>query len=141
MIDELLVYCKLMAIQNALVPTEESVFNSFCRAYCKRFYTPLHLVHQMDPEIVIQSVLDDNYEEVDTSEEIEGILEDIYVIENPQYRKQQMKQMDSFIVNMERLEKDRLKTKRDKEDKQKSILRHQPIKSGSVDFTKLNNDK
>lgn len=143
MIDKLLVYCKIKAIQNALTPSEESVFDSFCRAYSKRFFTPLHIVRQLDPEFVIQSVFDDNYEEVDVFDEIEGILEDIYKIESPGYEKQQKVDMDAFIKNMEQREKRRLRGEQDKDDKRKAMLRPAgPVKSsGSVDFSKLKDDK
>lgn len=147
--SELLIYCKVKAIESLLTPTEETIWRAFCRSYSERWHVPLPKVRAMDPEEVIAEVLEARYEEMDAFEEIEGILEDIYKIENPRYEKQQKVEMDSFIQNMAKREQKRLSAEQEREERRASKLRPEPPKTppqpkrsgGSVDFSKLNNDK
>jgi PBP1b-binding outer membrane lipoprotein LpoB len=132
MIDQLLIYCKLKAIDDRLNPTTETILKSFQRAYSKRFNTPLPQVEALDPEIVLQAIFDDKYEEMDLVEDIEEILTDIYRIENPDYDKQQQEGIKAFSKLVEEREKKRLKS---------ALTKAETKKSGGVDFSKLKNEK
>jgi len=142
-LSDLLVYCKVKALENLFNPTEESIYHTFCRTYSKQFHTPLHLVYEMDPEVVLQAIFDDKYEETDTFEEVEGILEDLYRLENPDYDKAHKINMDVFIKNMGEREKKRLAAVKIQEEKNKTKLRPglSGKKSGSVDFSNLKNER
>jgi len=139
MFNDLLTLCKLKAIDSLLTPTEESTWKSFCRAYSERFYTPLPQVYQMDMEEVIGTILEANYADLDVFEEIEGILEDIYKLEDPNYMKKQKEESKAFVEHIERREKNRFNTI--KERVEKLATRPESQKRGSVDFSKLKEDK
>lgn len=132
----------MRAIESLLSPTEESIWRSFSRAYSERWHVPLPQVRAMDPLEVIGEVLEARYEDVDAFEEIEGILEDIYKIESPQYEVNQKANMKAFIKNIEKREKKRLEAEKKKEEKRIASFRKEPPKKGgSVDFSGLKNDK
>lgn len=141
---DLLIYCKLKAIDTMLNPSEESLWRSITRAYSTRFHVPLPQVRDMDPEEVIIEVLEARNEDVDEFDEIEGILEDILKIENPGYEKAQKADMDVFIKNMAKREQARLDAEDEKEERRTNKLRKQPDKpkptKGSVDFGDLKED-
>jgi hypothetical protein len=137
--NDLLIFCKLKAIDSLLTPTEESTWKSFCRAYSERFCTPLPQVYQMDMEEVIGTILEANYADLEPFEEIEGILEDIYKLENPEYVKEQKKESEAFVEHIEKREKNRFKTIRERVEK--LATKTEPQRRGSVDFSKLKEDK
>jgi hypothetical protein len=132
----LLEYCKAKSIKNTLQPDEESTWKSFCRAYSKKFHTPLHLVVGMDPENVIQAILDDQYEQMDPVESVETLLEQIYILEDPNYKAQKEEDMGEFVKLAEQKEIARIR-----KNKAKAAVKPNPLAKptqGSVDFSGLN---
>lgn len=144
MFNELLEYCKAVALKNLLVPTEDSVWKSICRAYSKTFFVPLPEVLNLDPEHVILMVLEDRYEHVDVVQHIESLLEQIYILEDPAYRKQQSEDMDAFAKVAEQLEQKRINKNNNIDAANKKTLSgnadQEPEKptGGSVDFSGVN---
>lgn len=107
---DLLNYCKAQAILNTLEATEESVWRSMCREYSRAFYTPLHLVLQMDMEEVMLAVFENQLAEYDSDKDLEALLDKIYVLENPAYEKQKQEELEEFIDKAEMEEQERLKS-------------------------------
>lgn len=140
--SDLLTYCKLKAIESFLSPTEETIWRNFTRVYSEKWNVPLPEVRKMDPEQVILDVLESRYEQMDLVEEIESILEDILKIENPSYSKVKEVEVESFASKVEQREKNRLVAAQRKDDERlsKRTAKEQP-KTGSVDFSKLKDDK
>jgi len=141
--QELLVYCRVKALEDCLNPTPESIWKSITRSYSEKFGTPLAEVRAMDPEAVLSEVFEAQYEEIDIVEKIEDILEDLYKIENPDYEKVHKVEMDSFMKNLEKREKKRLRKEKVKEEQRLSSYKPGPQTKtgGSVDFSKLKDDK
>jgi hypothetical protein len=140
--QELLAYCKAKALEEMFNPTEETVWKSITRSYSEKFHVPLPEVRKMDPEAVLSEIFEAKYEDIDPIEEVENLLEEIYTMESPDYQKEQRKEMDSFIKNVEEREKKRLEGMKLKEEKQQDTLREQPKRTGgSVDFSNLKDDK
>ena len=131
--------CKAKAIETVLIPSFDAVYGSFCRTYSKKFYTPLHLVYKMDPESVIQTIFDDQYDGVDVVDKIEDILEQIYTLESTEYKKQKEIDIGDFVKGAELREKARIKKNQTVEENRKVIKTEEKPKQGSVDFSSLNN--
>lgn len=131
--------CKAKALESALIPSFDGVYKSFCRRYSIKFHTPLYLVYKMDPEEVIQTIFDDQYENYDVIEKIEEILEQIYTLESPDYKKQKEEDIVDFIKAAEEREIARIKRNKILEEDRKVIKIEEKPKQGSVDFSSLNN--
>ena len=142
-LQELLTYCRVKALEDCLNPNLESIWRSITRSYSQKFATPLAQVRAMDPEAVLSEVFEAQYEEIDVVEKIEGILEDLYKIENPNYEKARMVEMDSFMKNIEKREKKRLKKEKAKEEQRLNAYQPGPQSKtgGSVDFSNLKTEK
>lgn len=138
MFHELLEYCKALAIKNALLPNDDTMWRSICRAYSKTFFVPLPQVMAMDPEHVIMTVLEDRYESIDVIENVEKLLDQVYAIEDPEYRKQQAEELDAFAELSEEREQKRLNKKTVVETKEEP-QENKPT-GGSVDFSNLKNE-
>lgn len=147
MFNELIEYCKAIALKNAFIPTEDSVWKSICRTYSKTFHTPLHQVLQLDPEHVILAVLEDRYDGIDMLANVESFLDQIYALEDPNYRKQQNEDMDVFAQQAEELEQKRINKNNQRDAANKKALsgKQEPEPEnkptgGSVDFSGLKNE-
>ncbi|HXN74948.1 MAG TPA: hypothetical protein VN855_00465 [Candidatus Acidoferrum sp.] len=132
MLQELIQYCRIKAIDGVLNPTEETYWKSITRAYSKRFSVPLGEVRKMDPGAVILEVYQDDYDEIDVFEHLEDFLEQIYAADDPNYSKQKEEDMEVFIKAAEKRETNRIKPKNPALEIKKS---------GSVDFSNLNTDQ
>lgn len=78
-------YSELKAIYSALDPTLASIYRQKCRAYSETFHTPLHEVHNLDPEFVLQNLYEMEYTIRSVEEDIEGVLEYLYKMKDPTY--------------------------------------------------------
>ena len=105
---ELLDYCKVQAISSTLASDELSVWRSICRSYSKKFHTPLHLVLEMDPEEVMLSEFEDQLDDF-KEEDVENVLEQIYMIEDPNYVAAEREDLKEFMAKAERDEEERLR--------------------------------
>lgn len=105
---ELLDYCKAQAIANTLEGNELTVWRSICRSYSQKFHTPLHLVFEMDPEEVMLAEFEDQLDGF-KDEDIENVLEEIYMLEDPDYEKSKRDELKHFIDMAEEQEAERLR--------------------------------
>lgn len=110
MIDfkDVLDYCKAQAIVHTLQGSEEALWRSICRSYSKKFHTPLHLVLNMDPEQVMLAEFEDQLEGFDETKDLDGILDKVYMLEDPAYEVEKRKELQDFIDKAEREEDERL---------------------------------
>lgn len=105
---ELLDYCKAQAISNTLATNELTVWRSLCRNYSKTFSTPLHIVFDMDPEEVMLAVFENQLDDF-REEDIEAVLEQIYMLEDPEYERTRRDELKHFIDMAEEQEAERLR--------------------------------
>lgn len=100
------------AIANTLSPTEASVYRTVCRSYSKKFNTPLHVVFELDPEIVILNVYEEKLDAMDTEDGLEDLIDTIRGIQDPAYEEQKVKEQDEFDKRAEEEEAARVKAGR-----------------------------
>lgn len=141
----LLEISELRAIYLAIDPTVDYIWRMKCREYSEKFYTPLHVVvNELDPDFVLQSLYEDKYSPKDTSEDIEGTLDVLYKMKDPNYSKLSAQQTEDFVdAALNKLNKFS-KKKEDKKPvgpdkamaKKTSEIAKKP-KSGSMDFKEL----
>lgn len=105
---ELLDYCKAQAIANTLEGNELTVWRSICRSYSQKFHTPLHLVYDMDPEEVMLAEFEDQLDGF-KEEDVESILEEIYMLDDPDYESSKRTELKNFIEMAEEEEAERLR--------------------------------
>lgn len=108
---DLLDYCKAQAILNTLEGSEVSVWRSICRSYSKKFATPLHLC--LNGTIPVEDILlaefEDQLSDFDEEKDLEPVLDQIYMLEDPEYEKEKKAELEAFIDRAEAEEEDRLK--------------------------------
>lgn len=114
MIDlkDLLEYCQAEAIANRMNPTEESLYRYFCREYSEKFFTPLYLVLEMDPEHVLLNVYEKRSENIDLEDyqKLEAVLDTIKSMRDPDYENTKQKEQDEFDRQAELEEEERVKS-------------------------------
>lgn len=101
-------YCQALAVAGKLSPDEESVWRYFCRVYSQKFNTPLVQVLEMEPEHVILNVYESQMDDLDTDENLDRMLDIIYGLEDPEYEASKKEELNSFIEQAEKEEKERL---------------------------------
>ncbi len=103
--------CQAEALAAKMLPDEISVFRSFCRSYSKRFSTPLHLCLDgtIPPEDIMLAEFEEQLEEVKLEDNLEMLLDKIYVLQDPTYERQKKAELEDFIVQAEREEAERIK--------------------------------
>lgn len=108
---ELLDYYKMEAINNTLVNTEVSVWRTLCRNYSKKFSTPLHLCLDgtIPPEDILLAEFEDQLEGFDEEKDLEAMLDQIYMIEDPEYEQQKQDELKEFMEKAEREEVERIR--------------------------------
>lgn len=108
---DLLEYCQADAISGVLSPTEETVWRSICRSYSKKFNTALHLCLDgtIDPEDIMKAEFEDQLEKLNLDEDLEVILDKIYMLIDPEYEKEKRVELDDFIEKAEKEEEERLR--------------------------------
>lgn len=99
---------RALAIANLLSPTADSVYRKICRAYSKRFSTPLHEVIDLSPEFVILNYFEDDLEDVDVDDNVEVLMDRIYSIEDPEYESMKKEEFDEFAEQAEEEERKRI---------------------------------
>lgn len=137
---ELIQYCKAQALRDVLAPTEETIYKSICRAYSQKFHVALPEVFKMDPEHVLLTEFTSQLEEVNLEKHIERILEQIYTLENPDYAKTKEDDLQAFIAQAEKDEKERIKNLKKASKKKMQALEKKPA-GGSVDFSGLKDEE
>jgi len=137
---DLIQACKAQALKDVLVPTEESVYKSVCRAYSQKFHVPLPDVFKMDPEHVLLMEFTSQLEEINLDKQIGTILEQIYTLENPNYEETKEEDLKEFIAKAEAEEKARLKKLKKTPKKKPAVLEKKPL-GGSVDFSNLQDEE
>lgn len=137
------------AIAEKLSPTNDGTWRSICRAYSKKYSTPLHLVVEMAPEFILQHHYEGEFEDVDLEEHLDQFERMIRMIEDPNYVQEEAEELDDFIEKAERDEEERLAKGKPIHRAMKgglnslqeaSIPETELPKQGFVDFTKLNQD-
>lgn len=108
--SEILSAAHAQAILNTLESNEEAVHRQICRAYSKKFHTPLHVVLQMDAHEVILAYYEDLLDDFDKDEpkHLEYILDTIYTLEDPNYAAEKDDELREFIADAEKEEEERL---------------------------------
>lgn len=132
--QDLLDCCLAEALENAFLPDAEVIFKSLCRTYSTKFHTPLHTVYTLDPKEVIQAVLEERYVGSDIISNLEDMLEQVYTLEDPEYKKQKEVDMDSFVKAAEAKEQERIR----KNNELKKERPKEEVKKGGFDASKLN---
>ena len=137
-IFELYEYCKILAIRNLLLPSEETLWRSACRAYSKKFHVPLPEVLRMDPEHVFLTELEDQLDGVDPEEQVDNIYEQLLILEDPEgYIKKDAEELEAFVEQAEKVAQER----RTKIEKSLSKTEERPPQNqpsgGSIDFSNL----
>lgn len=148
---DLINYCRLVAFENVLNPSEDSIYRGLCRAYSQKFSVPLPQVYLLDPEHVMTEVYESELDEVDLEKHADSILEEIYSLEDPEYYKEKESELQSFIEMAEEEEEERLKAGRPIHKNIKKALlettlppeRIEPPRptKGKVDFSHLSKDE
>lgn len=101
--------CKAKAIAGKLEPSEESLYRSYCREFSVVFNTPLYQVFkELDPHFVILSVMEHHLEDADPVENMEELLDQIYILQDPDYNKTKRDEVKAFIKEAEEEEAKRI---------------------------------
>ena len=138
---DLLEYCQIKAIYNAIDPNQESIYRIKCREYSTKFFTPLHIVQdQLDPLFVMQALYEDKYTPNIVDEELPELLEKLYKIKDPTYDpmpKEEMENLVDAVLNKEiqRLAKKKALTQETIQQEIKQVETKKPIKK--LDFGHL----
>jgi len=102
-------HAKAVAMADKLQPNELSEYMFICRQYSKNFNTPLHVVmNDLDPEHVILTFFQNQYDDLDTDEHMEDILDMIYEMRDPNYSREKREELKEFIKQAKREEKARI---------------------------------
>lgn len=143
---QLLDFCKSQALRDALVPSEHSVYMALCRSYSARFHTPLAQVYALDPEHVMKEEFASQIDDIKLDDNLEGIFQQICVLEDPNYEVHQEKDILDWIENVEIEEEERIKQgksiyafnnpKKEKPEPEKPVTEKEPSR-GSVNFSNL----
>jgi hypothetical protein len=135
--------CELRAINAALDPTPESVWRIRARQYSQMFHTPLHVVmNELDPVMVLQALYEDKYHPSIVEQECEDLLEKLYLIKDPTYRrvsKEEEEAMVDMVLNREiaRAAKKKPPTQQVIQEEIKKAESKPAPKSGGIDFGNL----
>ena len=137
---DILETAKIEAIANTLSNTELSVWRSICRSYSQHFSTPLHLCLDgtIPMEDIILAEMERQLESFDEDRDLQAVIDQIYLIEDPTYDVTKKKDFDEFVKNVERKEKERIeKTLLKKEENKKE---ERPTR-GFVNLDHLNQEE
>jgi len=136
-------YCELKAIDACLDPTPDSIWRIRCRQYSEKFYTPLHVVmNELDPIMVLQALYEDKYHPSIVEQEAEDLLEKLYLIKDPTYRRvsrEEEEAMVDAVLNREiaRAAKKKPPTQQTIQEDIKKAEKKSLPKSGGMDFGNL----
>ena len=89
---------QLRAINAAISPTVDSIFRIKCREYSERFHTPLHIVmNELDPLFVLQSLYEDKYHPSIVNEELEELMDTLYLTKDPSYTRMSSEDTEAMV--------------------------------------------
>lgn len=111
-LNEILDYARAAAIADALDSTEEANYRYICRQYSKTYHTPLQQVYELDFEEVARAFFESQLDGRDLEKDLEGLLDVIYEIEDPDYIAEKRKDLDDFIEQAEEEERQRVAKKK-----------------------------
>lgn len=96
-------YLQILAISAIEDPDWDAVYRHICRQYSKLFFTPLHIVEELEEEYVLKHFFENQFHEsyLDTSEEGKQRYQDIRKrILNPEEVETEEKEDDDWINEM-----------------------------------------
>lgn len=132
---------QIKAIGLALQPTPQSIWNMKCREYSQKFYTPLHEVHKLDPQFILDTLYQDKFHPSIIEEELEELLEILYKIKDPTYsviNKEELENLVDNVLNKEIMRASKKKTPTLPEiTSQVKAEENRLPKSGGIDFKAL----
>src|ERR1017187_307806 len=108
-IGEIIELARVEAIAFKLRPTPASLWRNLCREYSKKFHTKLDEVLEMSPEFVISHVMEERFTDVNVDENLEELMEPIYMAEDPNYESNKEKDVQSWIGGIQAEENQRQK--------------------------------
>jgi hypothetical protein len=108
---DLLEYSQAEAIASFLSADEVSVWRSICRSYSKKFSTPLHLCLDgtIPPEDILLAEYEDQLEKFKIEDNLEVLLDKIYMLIDPDYEREKKVELESFIKRAEKEEEERIR--------------------------------
>lgn len=111
---DILEYCQAIALANKLEPDDAAIYRKFCRAYSKKFSTPLPEVLKLDAEHVMLTMFEDELEGVDLEnvEKVESLLDILYGMADPEYEGKKKEELDDFMEDAMEEERERLAEKK-----------------------------
>jgi hypothetical protein len=140
---DLLELAQLRAIHSALEPSADSIFRIKCRQYSEKFHTPLdRVMNELDPNLVLQALFEDQFPPSIVEEEAEDLLDRLYTIKDPSYRRISQEETENLVDSVLNREIARLaKTKKKAptpENIQEAVKQAEAKpKSGSMSFGDL----
>jgi len=90
----------IKAIGLAISPTPQSVWQMRCREYSQQFHTPLHVVMELDPQLILDSLYQSKYDPSVVEEDLEGLLEILYKIKDPNYSSISKEDLENLVDNV-----------------------------------------
>jgi chemotaxis protein histidine kinase CheA len=139
---DLLEYCKLRAIADAIQPSEEARYREVCRYYSEAFHTPLDRVYELDLEHVMLNVFEHQLEDYDVRQNIDHLREQIHRIENPNFDSHEEEALQDTIRQLEE-ENERLEEERKLKASEKEPVDPIPPggrRAGGVNFSHLKSE-
>lgn len=133
---------QLRAIHSAIEPTSDSIWRMKCRDYSVRFHTPLHVVmNELDPLMVLQALYEDQFHPSIVDEELQELLDKLYVIKDPEYSRMSKEETEELVDSVLNKELERASRKKritqqtiEKEIKEAEVIKP---KQGSMSFGDL----
>lgn len=149
-IQDLIDVCRIESISTKIQPTMASLYRGFCREYSKVFHTPLHLVFNLDPELVLTNLFEDKIADSPLDKNVDMWLKTIKLVEDPNYEEVMEKDLDNFVERALEEEKERLKSgtsvvaahaKKTLLKKVKEEVVEKGPQGGSVDFSGMGDEE
>jgi hypothetical protein len=107
-LKDLIDLCKAQALRDALLPNEDSIYRTICRAYSARFHTPLIEVYALDPEHVMREEFSAQVDDIDIDDQLDSIRTQICMLEDPEYEAKQEGELLDWMEDIEMAEEERI---------------------------------
>jgi hypothetical protein len=88
-----------IAFANVADPDESAYYRQICRFYSKTFFTPLHQVFNLDPELVVSAYFEERASQLEENGDLE---EHLAKIADPDYDENEERLLQEFIEREER---------------------------------------
>ena len=89
---------QLKAIHSALEPSADSIWRIKCRVYSEKYHTPLdRVMNELDPNLVLQALFEDQFPPSIVEEEAEDLLDRLYTIKDPSYRRISQEETENLV--------------------------------------------